>query len=99
MLGIYEAAKQLDPPYHAMRFHQMVNRCGGKEAANRLLAKDQPSEGFTELFLRGERLDLSVEFLVLDNPWRTLFTPEQLDIARERLLECEFPPPQAKEQP
>lgn len=94
MLGIYEAAKTLDPPYHATRFHLMVNRLGGRVTADKLLATDQPSEGFTELFLRGRRLDLSVEYLVLQNPWRELFDPEQLAVARQRLIDHEFGPPQ-----
>lgn len=93
MLGIYEAAKNLNPPYHPTYFLQMVNECGGKEAADRLLATTEPSQGFTELFLRGRRLDLSVEYLVLQDPWRGLFTPEQLAVARRRLAEYEFEPP------
>lgn len=73
MIGIYEAARRLKPPYHATRFLQMVTERGGKDAADALLATNQPSEGFTELFLRGKRLDLSVEYLVLKDPWRKLF--------------------------
>src|SRR5947209_6675880 len=95
MLGIYEAAKRLKPPYHAPRFLRMVHEHGGREAANRLLATGEPSEGFTQLFLRGkDNLRISVEYLVLENPWRNLFTPEQLAVARERLrdYECEPPP-------
>ena len=94
MFGIYEAARNLDPPYHATRFRQMVNRHGGKVAADKLLATNQPSEGFTELFLRDRRLDLSVEYLVLQIPWRDLFTPEQCAVAHQRLVEHEFDPPQ-----
>jgi hypothetical protein len=94
MLGIYEAVKNLDPPYHPTYFLQMVNQYSGKEAADRLLATTEPSQGFTELFLRGRRLDLSVEHLVLQNPWRDLFTPEQLAVARQRLSEYGFEPPE-----
>lgn len=71
----------------------MVNERGGKDTADALLATDQPSEGFTELFLRGRRLDLSVEYVVLKNPWRELFSPEQLAVARDRLIKHEFAPP------
>ena len=41
-----------------------------------------------------DNLKLSVEYLVLQHPWRTLFSAEQLQIARERLkqVECEPPP-------
>jgi hypothetical protein len=94
MLGIYEAAKHLKPPYHAPRFRRMVHEHGGRGTANRLLATGEPSEGFTQLFLRGkENLKLSVEYLVLQNPWRELFTPDQRAIARQRLRDYECDPP------
>ena len=95
MLQIYEAAKRLKPPYHAPRFLRMVNEHGGKDAADRLLATGEPSEGFTQLFMRGpENLRLSVEYLVLQSSWRELFTDEQLATARSRLeeYECDLPP-------
>jgi hypothetical protein len=94
MLGIYEAAKKLKRPYHAPRFLRMVHEHGGKETADRLLGTSEPSDGFTELFLRGkECLKISVEYVVLQNPWRELFTDEQLTIARKRLIavECDLP--------
>jgi hypothetical protein len=93
MLNIYEVGKRLHPPYHATRFRKMVLELGGKRAADELLATGEPSEGFTELYLRGNRLDLSVEYLVLKDPWRTLFDPDQLAIARERLRKYNFAPP------
>jgi hypothetical protein len=65
-----------------------------------------PSSGFTELFLRGkENLSISVEYLVLQNPWRALSDPQQLAVARERLraVEYDLPPddstPIVKDQP
>lgn len=98
MLDIHRAAGGLTPPYRAHGFLSMVRELGGKETADRLLAKREPSEGFTELFLRGrENLKISVEYLVLCNPWRQLFTDDQLVIARRRLLdvECSLPPDDA----
>ena len=86
MLHIYESAARLSPPYRATRFLQMVQGNGGKAAADQLLASPNPSAGFTELFLRGrEQLKLSVEYLVLQEPWRALFTEEQLAVAAKRL--------------
>ena len=94
MLEIYEAAKRLKPPYVAPRFLRMVHEHGGKETADRLLATGNPSEGFTQLFMRGpQHLQISVEYVVLQSPWRTLFEPEQLAIARARLLAHNCPPP------
>lgn len=98
MLGIYESAKKLKPPYNANIFLRMVTGDGGRKAADKLLATDEPSDGFTELFLRGRRLDLSVEYLVLCNPWRALFTPDQLKKARKRLVDHKFTPPPEDQQ-
>jgi hypothetical protein len=95
MLGIYEAARNLKPPYVPSYFLKMVNELGGKAAADHLLAKGEASSGFAELYIRGkENLKISVEYLVLQNPWRKLFDPEQLAIARDRLRSagCDLPP-------
>lgn len=94
MLNIYEQAARLKPPYRASRFLQMVQRFGGKAAADQLLVDSNPSAGFTELFLRGrEQLKLSVEYLVLQEPWRDLFSEEQQAIAFKRLEEVGVAPP------
>jgi len=94
MLHIYERAAQLKPPYRATRFLQMVQSSGGKSTADQLLGSTIPSSGFTELFLRGsENLKLSVEYLVLQDPWRSLFTDEQLAEARTRLKKVGVTPP------
>jgi hypothetical protein len=94
MLGIYDAALKLKPPYKSHSFLRMVNEHGGKGTAVRLLATAKPSTGFTELFLRGkENLRLSVEYVVLKDPWRTLFTDQQLAVARKRLQSVECLPP------
>jgi hypothetical protein len=95
MLDIHRSAGELTPPYRAHGFLSMVRQHGGKETADRLLAKHEASEGFTELFLRGrENLTISVEYLVLSDPWRQLFTDDQLETARQRLrdVECPLPP-------
>ncbi|MCU1732895.1 MULTISPECIES: hypothetical protein [unclassified Pseudomonas] len=94
MLNIYESAARLKPPYRATRFLQMVQSSGGKNTADQLLASANPSQGFTELFLRGEdNLKLSVEYLVLQDRWRSLFTEEQLSIAHKRLRQVGVTPP------
>ena len=94
MLAIYDAALQLKPPYRATLFLRMVKEHGGKGAADRLLATGNPSSGFTELYLRGkDKLKLSVEYLVLQNPWRELFTEDQRAVARKRLKDVNCAPP------
>src|SRR4051812_34255521 len=94
MLGIYDAAKRLKPPYSPNDFRRMVLEMGGKDAADKLLAMGNPSEGFGTLLLRGkDALKLSVEYLVLQSPWRALFEPEQLAVARKRLVDVRYDPP------
>lgn len=97
MLAIYDKALDLEKPYRATRFKQMVLEQGGKAAADKLLASTKPSDGFTELFMCGgkEALKLSVEYLVLQSPWNQLFTPEQLKIARKRLMDVGIAPPES----
>jgi hypothetical protein len=95
MLGPYDAAAKLSPPYNAHAYRRMVNEHRGKETADKLLATTEPSSGFSELFLRGrDKLSLSVEYLVLQHAWRGLFTDAQLAVARRRLEDvgCQLPP-------
>ena len=94
LLNLYEETAKLKPSYKPVAFQRMVHQHGGKETADRLLGAPAASAGFSELYLRGpECLKLSLEYIVLMNPWRELFTPEQLDVARTRLEEvgCERP--------
>ncbi len=86
MLKIYEDAKQ-QIGYTAFRFRQKVLNDGGVAAAKFWLqeAKD-PTEGFARLVARN-RLDLSVEAVVLNPRWSHLFAQSELDLARSRLEE------------
>ena len=95
LLNLYEETAKLKPSYKPIAFQRMVHEHGGKETADRLLGAPAVSSGFSELYLRGpECLKLSLEYVILMKPWRELFTPEQLEIARTRLKEvgCERPP-------
>lgn len=97
MLHIYDAALKLKPPYKAKTFLKMVNEHGGKATADKLLATTKPSDGFTELYLRGkDSLRLSVEYLVLTDPWKALFNENQLAIATKRLKDVDCPLQQKK---
>ncbi len=82
MLRIYDEASALG--YYPIRFLQMVEEHGGVEAARRLLAGDELPNGFVRLFELG-RLDLTVESLVLREPWRGLFQDHELEAAERRL--------------
>ena len=84
MMQIYVQATQ-QAGYTATRFHQMLTEHGGVETARRLLP--QMSDGFTELWRRN-RLDLTVEALVLQPQWASLFARHEIEMARGRLKEC-----------
>lgn len=71
--------------YHPSYFLGMVADYGTVGAAKRLLAKENVSDGFGKLFLYG-RLDLTVEAYVVKPEYAELFTPEEIAIAKERLL-------------
>jgi len=83
MVNIHRRAKT-EAGYNATRFLQMVQVQGGLATAHELLRHNTVSEGFTALALK-QKLDLTVEALVLREPWRQLFTAEELARAELRL--------------
>ena len=87
MLRIYDEAKEFD--YNPTYFLRMVVDRGGLSAARQLLGGSQLSDGFVRLW-HEQRLDLSVEALVLREPWRSLFTHEELAEAQRRLDGAEY---------
>jgi hypothetical protein len=84
MMQIYLIAKN-EAGYHATRFFQMLGEHGGVQTARRLLP--HMSDGFTELWQRN-RLDLTVESLILQREWHYLFSEDEREIARRRLRDC-----------
>lgn len=84
MIEIYKEAKDLG--YTASRFLRMVNEHGGVETAKLLLHSNAVSEGYVALYER-QRLDLTVEALVLQPAWIPLFTDAERAIAKKRLTE------------
>ena len=74
------------PPTYLL---ELINDNGGFAAAVILLEKSEPSLTFFTLW-ELKRLDLSVETLVLKEPWRQLFKQRHLDEAEKRLkdLRC-----------
>ncbi len=87
LLECYETAKQ-QLGYNATRFLQKLRRDGGVAAARTLLrrrgSRDKPPAGFIKM-VDFNRLGISVEALVLRQPWRSLFTDEELQVAHDRL--------------
>jgi hypothetical protein len=82
MHGIYINAKAIG--YPASDFLHMLNTQGAMITAQSLVMRSSPSSGFTALWER-KRLDLTVEALVVEQPWRALFSPELLAAAQKRL--------------
>lgn len=83
MVQIYHIAK-IEANYNATRFKQMVSEHGGVEAAKILINTENPSDGYTELWQRG-RLDITVEALVQNPKWKSLFSPYEIERAKLRL--------------
>lgn len=92
MLDVYRRARK-EAGYTASYFLRLVEDVGGPQAARTLLRAGSVSSGFTALWEKG-RLDLSVEAVVLQDRFAGLFTDEELDIARGRLAEYGYQPPQ-----
>ncbi len=68
--------------YHPRRFLQMLGEHGPIMTAIQLVLGDH--EGFERLW-ELHRLDLSVEAIILREPFRRLFTPEVLAQAEQKL--------------
>jgi len=86
MIEIYEEAKSFG--YIPSIFRKMIADYGGVETARRLIRKPVTS-GFEKLW-ENQRLDLSVEALIVRPEWRGLFTDEELALARKRLLQLDY---------
>ncbi len=83
MMEIYERAGR-EVGYWATRYLQMLRARGGLETARRLLNARATSDGYARLRDAG-RLDLTVEAYSLRPEFQALFTPEELNMARDRL--------------
>ena len=89
MLEVYETACGLG--YPATRFKQMVEQYGGLQAAQRLLSKGEFQSGLIWLWAHSA-LDVSMEALVLQARFRSLFSAEQIAEAHERLDILDYRP-------
>jgi hypothetical protein len=90
MVNIYRNALK-EAHYNAKKFLEMVTMQGGLAAAKTLLHTPYLPDGFAELWQRG-RLDLTMEYMLIQAPWKTLFTEEELKVAADRLAGHSQPP-------
>jgi 5-methylcytosine-specific restriction protein A len=86
-LRVYEEGKRATG-YRGTRYLQKVRRDGGlgatKSWLNPAKRHEAPKGGFLKLVDAG-RLDLSLEAQVIKRRWASLFTKDELDVARNRL--------------
>ncbi|MFF0775876.1 caspase domain-containing protein [Nonomuraea wenchangensis] len=90
MIDVYRRAKT-EARYSATYFFEMLNQRGGLATARHLLNASRVSDGFTALWERG-RLDLTVEAVILQSKFASLFTDDERERARARLKEYGYVP-------
>ncbi|WP_231584206.1 HNH endonuclease [Domibacillus indicus] len=84
MFNIYKKTK-VDVGYNASAFLSMLsNSDDGVTVAKQLIHTTTPTDGFIKLW-QEERLDLTVESLILKAEYNSLFTDEEKKIAKDRL--------------
>ncbi|HHU83328.1 MAG TPA: hypothetical protein GXZ26_10020 [Firmicutes bacterium] len=83
----YRADKEIG--YKATRFLQMLSEMGGVATAVSLVSKPGATDGFIKLW-ENQRLDLSVEALVLKEEYKELFSEEIRTACANRLKEYGF---------
>ena len=88
MEEIYFKAKE-EIGYTPTRFMQLLSQQGGIKTAKQLISKSGGTYGF-EVLWEKHRLDLSVEYLVLQDEYSSLFTEEEKSICRKRLNDFGF---------
>jgi len=87
---LYETAKR-ECNYNATRFLQMFQKNGAYQTAKTLLNSQSEvvSDGLIRLW-ECKRLEISLEATVLQYPWNQLFTKQELETAKKRLIKLEF---------
>jgi hypothetical protein len=83
MLETHKRAKS-EMGYNASRFLHMLHEHGGVGTAQMLLHAKTVSEGYTVMWEQG-RLDLTVEALILNPVYASLFSDSEREIAKRRL--------------
>jgi hypothetical protein len=90
MMSVYLRARN-ECDYNATRFLNMLHEHRGLETARVLLRSPNVSEGYVALWER-QRLDLTVEALILGEEWDPLFSEQEREVARHRLADYGYGP-------
>ena len=85
--GIEASKKELH--YTPTYFIRMVYEHGAVQTAKMLLGDPAVQEGLMKLY-ELNRLDLSMEAMVLDRKYRSLFSYEERKVARQRLEKLDY---------
>ena len=85
MIQTYHDAKKYCD-YNPTRFYQKVIEKGGLAAAKEFLSSEKPQSGLTTLWECG-RLDISMEAHVINPQFESLFTEDERETARKRLVD------------
>lgn len=84
MIDIYYKAGHATG-YWANRFLQKVRKDGGMFAARHWLRPEKGLSPGLQRLAKEKRVDLSMEALVLKEPWRELFTNQEVNEAAKRV--------------
>lgn len=84
------ARSKTEVDYTPSRFLEMMSRDGGIVAAKKVISCNN-TDGFDRLWLEN-RLDLSVEAIVIKPEYSSLFTEDERQICLKRLCEAGFQP-------
>jgi len=87
MIKLYELAKS-ECNYNATYFLRMVRNRGGVETARHLVLYSGLAKGLKALARCG-RIDLTVEALVLREPWTKLFSKDVISTAKIKIRTLE----------
>jgi hypothetical protein len=69
-----------------MRFHVLIAELGGLQAARRLLGPDKETVAWQELNAsQGNGFEITMEYLVVQDRYRSLFDPREIGEAERRL--------------
>lgn len=79
----------IDIGHYPVRFLHMLGDHGPVITAVHFVMTHQDPEGFESLIVSG-RMDLSVEAIILQEPYRLLFVPEVLERAEHKLREVGY---------
>jgi hypothetical protein len=79
----------IDMGHYPVRFLNMLQDHGPVITAVHLVMAHRDPEGFESLIV-SRRLDLTVEAIILQKPYRQLFAPEVLERAEQKLREVGY---------